>query len=147
MLLDVSLILDKTPYQAWKRRTGTGAKRKILPSKKVSFLEAEQKPQSYGVLHRKYFDHGTEIYQLILSQQFRAHALKGTHDEVSQLGVKCALSLILARFYCANMAKAIEERCQTCERCFRRKARPQKAAPMQNMQTIVPLELVCMDYL
>lgn len=99
------------------------------------------------MLHRKCFDHGTEIYQLTLSQQFRAHALKGIHDEVGHLGAECALSLALARFYCPNMAKAIEERCRTCERCFRRKARPQKAAPMQNIQTTFPLELVCMDYL
>lgn len=138
--------------------------------KVISFIEAERKPHfrelrgdssevrlltkewkklqlQDGVLYRKCFDHGNEVHQLVLPQKFRDRALKGIHDEVGHLGAERALSLARARFYWPNMAKAIEERCQTCERCFRRKARPQKAAPMQNIQTTYPLELVCMDYL
>jgi hypothetical protein len=35
----------------------------------------------------------------------------------------------------------------TCERCFRRKANPERAASMMNILTNYPLKLVCMDYL
>lgn len=45
------------------------------------------------------------------------------------------------------MKESIEKKCQTCERCFRRKAQPQKAAPIVNARTTYPLELVRMDYL
>uniref|UniRef100_A0A3Q1EMU4 Gypsy retrotransposon integrase-like protein 1 n=1 Tax=Acanthochromis polyacanthus TaxID=80966 RepID=A0A3Q1EMU4_9TELE len=100
-----------------------------------------------GVLYRKYVDHDSEIYQLVLPERFRDCALKGIHDEVGHLGAERALSLARTRFYWPKMAMAIKERCQTCERCFRRKANPQKAAPMQNILTTYPLELVCMDYL
>ncbi|KAK0134216.1 Retrovirus-related Pol polyprotein from transposon 412 [Merluccius polli] len=100
-----------------------------------------------GVLYRKCLDHGQEIHQLVLPQQFRDRALKGIHEEVGHLGAERALSLARARFYWPKMAKSIEEKCQTCERCFRRKATPQKAAPMQNILTTYPLELVCMDFL
>lgn len=100
-----------------------------------------------GVLYRKCLDHGSEIYQLVLPLQFRDRALKGIHEEVGHLGAERALSLARARFFWPKMAKAIEEKCQTCERCFRRKANPQKAAPMQNILITYPLELMCMDYL
>lgn len=138
--------------------------------KVISFLEAAQKPHfkqlsgepsevrlllkewkklelKDGVLYRKCIDHGSKVHQLVLPQQFRDRALRGIHDEIGHLGAERAVSLARARFYWPKMAKAIEEKCQTCERCFRRKASPQKAAPMQNIQTTYPLELVCMDYL
>lgn len=82
------------------------------------------------MLYRKSLDHGNEIYQLVLPQKFRDRALRGIHEEVGHLGAERALTLARARFYWPKMAKAIEERCRTCERCFRRKASPQKAAPI-----------------
>ena len=45
------------------------------------------------------------------------------------------------------------ETCQTissnkaCERCVKRKSLPEKAAPLVNIKTTRPLELVCMDFL
>ena len=136
----------------------------------ISFLEAAHKPHfkqlssepsevrlllkdwkklelKDGVLYRKCLDHGSDIYQLVLPLKFRDRALKGIHEEIGHLGAERALSLARTRFFWPKMAKAIEEKCQTCERCFRRKANPQKAAPMQNILTTYPLELVCMDYL
>lgn len=138
--------------------------------KVISFLEAANKPHlkhlsgepsevrllfrewkklelKDGVLYRKCLDHESEIYQLVLPQQFRDCAFKGIHDEIGHLGAERALSLARARFFWPKMAKDIEKRCQECERCFRRKANPQKAAPMNNILTSYPLELVCMDYL
>lgn len=66
-------------------------------------------------------------------------------DEVGHLGVERALHLARARFYWPRMA--IEEKCKRCERCFRRKAVPQTAAPLRNISATHPLELLCMDYL
>lgn len=91
--------------------------------------------------------HGAVLHQIVLPQQSREKALKGVHDEVGHLGYECALDLAPARLFYPKMARDIEDRCHTCERCFRRKANPQKAAPMESIQTTFPLELVCMDYL
>lgn len=45
------------------------------------------------------------------------------------------------------MASDVETKIKQCERCVRRKSQPEKAAPLVNIQTSRPLELVCMDFL
>ena len=44
------------------------------------------------------------------------------------------------------MLNCIEEKCETCERCVRRKSSPQKV-PMTSIQVSSLLKLVCMDFL
>lgn len=100
-----------------------------------------------GVLYRKWTTHGTVLHQLVLPQKCRERALDGVHDEVGHLGCERALDLARARFFWPKMARDIENKCYTCEKCFRRKASPQKAAPMESIQTTYPLDLICMDYL
>lgn len=100
-----------------------------------------------GVLYRKCMDRGSLIHQLVLPEQFKERALHGVHDEVGHLGAERAIHLARARFYWPRMAKSVEEKCKKCERCFRRKAVPQKAAPLKNITATHPLELICMDYL
>ncbi|CAI5662959.1 unnamed protein product [Oreochromis niloticus] len=102
---------------------------------------------SNGVLYRKFNDRDSLVYQLVLPQKYRDRALKGVHDEVGHLGFERALHLARARFYWPRMAQSIEEKCKKCSRCLMRKALPQKAAPLQNIQATYPLELVCIDYL
>uniref|UniRef100_A0A672F450 Integrase catalytic domain-containing protein n=1 Tax=Salarias fasciatus TaxID=181472 RepID=A0A672F450_SALFA len=41
----------------------------------------------------------------------------------------------------------VEKKVRTCERCVRRKARAEKTAPLVNIHTSRPLELICIDYL
>lgn len=45
------------------------------------------------------------------------------------------------------MVMDVGRKVRTCGRCVRRKARPEKAAPLVNIRTTRPLELLCMDYL
>lgn len=45
------------------------------------------------------------------------------------------------------MAAEVDRKVKTCERCVRRKTHSDKAAPLVNIQTTRPLELVCMDFL
>uniref|UniRef100_A0A8C6M880 Gypsy retrotransposon integrase-like protein 1 n=1 Tax=Nothobranchius furzeri TaxID=105023 RepID=A0A8C6M880_NOTFU len=92
-------------------------------------------------------DKGHEVAQLVLPECFRDRAMYGLHDEVGHLGVERVLHLARARFYWPRMAKSIEEKCRNCPRCFRRKAVPQRAAPLTNISSTYPLDLVCMDYL
>lgn len=100
-----------------------------------------------GVLYRKFNDHDSPVYQLVLPQLYRDRAMQGVHDEVGHLGFERALHLARARFYWPRMAQSIEDKCKKCSRCLMRKALPQKAAPLENILATYPLELVCIDYL
>ncbi|CAI5671364.1 unnamed protein product [Oreochromis niloticus] len=100
-----------------------------------------------GVLYRKWTNRDNIVWQLVLPEQFREKALRGVHDEIGHLGFERALHLARARFYWPMMTKSVEEKCRQCPRCVRRKAVPQRAAPLENIITTYPLELVCMDYL
>lgn len=45
------------------------------------------------------------------------------------------------------MAIDVERKVKTCGRCVRRKAQPERAAPLVNINTTRPLELLCLDFL
>lgn len=117
------------------------------PDVKLLLREWKRLELRDDVLYRKWSERGDLVYQLVLPEQFRKRALQGVHDDVGHLGSERALHLARARFYWPRMARDIEEKCRKCERCFRRKAVPQKAAPLVNISVTYPLELVCMDYL
>ncbi|XP_073687797.1 uncharacterized protein [Garra rufa] len=100
-----------------------------------------------GVLYRKRMDQGRELSQLVLPEDLREMVLTSLHDDMGHLGLERTLDLLRSRFYWPKMADAVERKVKTCERCIRRKSPPQKAAPLVNIKTSRPLELVCMDYL
>uniref|UniRef100_A0A3B3RBJ3 Gypsy retrotransposon integrase-like protein 1 n=1 Tax=Paramormyrops kingsleyae TaxID=1676925 RepID=A0A3B3RBJ3_9TELE len=100
-----------------------------------------------GVLYRKRICEGGVSYQLVLPEVLRSSVLQNLHDDMGHLGIERTLDLVRWRFYWPRMAAAVERKVKTCERCVRRKARPGKAAPLVNIQTTRPMELVCMDFL
>ncbi|XP_066500469.1 carcinoembryonic antigen-related cell adhesion molecule 5-like [Hoplias malabaricus] len=63
------------------------------------------------------------------------------------MGIDRTLDLVRARFYRPKMAMDNERKVRTCGRCIRRKARSERAAPLVNISTTRPLELLCMDFL
>ncbi|KAK7898579.1 hypothetical protein WMY93_019432 [Mugilogobius chulae] len=99
------------------------------------------------VLYRKRNLNGEPTFQLVLPQSYRKLALEGLHDTVGHMGVDRTSDLVRARFYWPHMLADITTKVQTCERCIRQKARAERSAPLVNIQTSRPLELVCMDYL
>lgn len=99
------------------------------------------------VLHRKRLDQGAPCHQLVLPINFRQQALENLHDSLGHMGVDRTLDLVRARFFWPRMALDVHEKIRTCERCVRRKACAEKSAPLVNIQTSRPLELVCIDYL
>uniref|UniRef100_A0A8C6PSX4 Gypsy retrotransposon integrase-like protein 1 n=3 Tax=Nothobranchius TaxID=28779 RepID=A0A8C6PSX4_NOTFU len=85
--------------------------------------------------------------QLVLPDSLRSTVMQSLHDDMGHLGVERTTDLIRSRFYWPRMASDIEIKVKTCERCIRRKALPDKAAPMVSITTTRPMELVCMDFL
>lgn len=99
------------------------------------------------VLYRKCKSEDQLTFQLVLPKNYRQTALKNLHDDVGHLGYERTVDLVRARFYWPRMCLEVEEKVRRCERCLRRKARAEKTAPLVNIKTNRPLQLVCMDYL
>lgn len=66
---------------------------------------------------------------------------------MGHMGIERTLDLARTCFYWPKMAANVEHKIRTCGRCVRRKALPEKAAPLVNIQTSRPLQLICMDFL
>lgn len=99
------------------------------------------------LLYRKRQCGETTTMQLVLPEVLRSTVLQNLHDDMGHLGIERTLDLVRSRFYWPKMASAIEAKVKACERCVRRKAPPDKAAPLVNINTTRPMELVCMDFL
>ena len=99
------------------------------------------------VLYRKRQDNGRVTYQLVLPEELRTVVLQSLHNDMGHLGIERTLDLVQTRFFWPKMAADVERKVKTCDRCIRRKAQPEKAAPLVNIKSTRPLELVCMDFL
>lgn len=100
-----------------------------------------------GVLHRvTHIDEETR-HQLVLPIEHASTVLEALHDDMGHPGKDRTLSLIRDRFYWPGMHKDIETWIEECGRCTRRKTPTNQRAPLVNITTTSPLELVCMDFL
>ena len=100
-----------------------------------------------GVLYRNLTVEGETIEQLVLPPCYRKEVLKGLHNEVGHPGRDRTIGLLRERFFWPGMTKDAENWVQNCERCIRRKSSSDIRAPLVNVDTNYPLELVCMDFL
>ena len=97
-----------------------------------------------GVLYRKLEEENT--YQLVLPSTYHKSALEGAHDDMGHLGKTRGIHILRKRFYWPKMANDLQIHINQCDRCLKRK-HPEAVAPLVNVTTTQPLELVCMDYL
>ena len=72
--------------------------------------------------------------------------MEGCHDQVGYLGQDRVLDLLRDRFYWPSMHADVVSLHQQLPRCLRRKSQQDKA-PLQNIETSQPLELIHLDYL
>lgn len=100
-----------------------------------------------GVLFRKRTNGNKTTYQLVLPQTLRLPVLHSLHDEMGHLGIERTLELVRSRFYWPKMSSDVDSKVKKCPRCVKRKSQPEKAAPLVNIPTSHPMELVCMDFL
>ena len=100
-----------------------------------------------GILYRTIKDEGETVEQLVLPKCYRNDVLKGLHNDIDHPGRDRTISLLRERFFWPGMTKDAEEWIENCDRCVRRKCGSDIRAPLVNVDTSYPLELVCMDYL
>lgn len=105
--------------------------------------------------HRLYMDEDGLLYrktasrsQILLPQKYHTLVFKELHEEMGHLGVERVLHLIRDRFYWPNMQGDVEHYVTRVCSCLKRK-RPNKSAraPLTNIITTYPFELVSIDFL
>lgn len=100
-----------------------------------------------NLLYRKVEKNGTEVKQLVLPREYVPMVLRSLHDESGHLGLDKTIKLIRSRFYWPKMGAEVEPYIKNCGRCITRKALPQRAAPLKQITSQGPLDLVCIDFL
>lgn len=98
-----------------------------------------------NILYRRRQVGSQTFYQLVLPAELRDTVLTSLHNHMGHMGVDRTLDLVRTRFFWPKMALDVERKVKTCGRCVRRKALPERAAPLVNINTTRPLELLCMD--
>lgn len=97
-----------------------------------------------GILHRKM---NTQT-QLVLPAKYKQHVLKELHDNMGHQGLDRTMSLIRERFYWPKMHYDVDHYVTKSCACLKQK-KPCKEtrAPLQNIVTTHPFELVSIDFL
>ena len=100
----------------------------------------------HGVLYKRSKVDARTKHLLVVPPSHRQRALEGCHDQVGHLGQDRVLDLLRDRFYWPGMHVDVVSYINSCPRCLRRKSQPDKA-PLVNIETSQPLELIHLDYL
>ena len=72
--------------------------------------------------------------------------LRGCHDEISHLSLKCMHHLMCNHFFWPQMATQTKKHIERCYQCITFKVKQQQVS-MENIVATHPLELVHIDYL
>ena len=100
-----------------------------------------------GVLYRETQVDSEKKNLLVLPSCFIEQVLTGLHNDMGHPGKDRTLSLLRDRFYWPGMTSDTDAWITNCGRCIRRKTRTDVRAPLVNITSHYPLELVCIDYL
>uniref|UniRef100_A0A3B3HLU8 Gypsy retrotransposon integrase-like protein 1 n=1 Tax=Oryzias latipes TaxID=8090 RepID=A0A3B3HLU8_ORYLA len=117
------------------------------PGMKLMLKEWKRLELRDGLLYRRRQCDTVTTYQLVLPMALRSDVLRCLHDDMGHMGLERTQDLVRSRFYWPKMAADVEAKIKNCGRCVRRKSPPEKAAPLVNIRTTRPMELVCMDFL
>ncbi|XP_019221791.1 uncharacterized protein LOC109204700 [Oreochromis niloticus] len=121
--------------------------RKQACNKEIAALAREKQKlhlDEDGLLYRKTLSRT----QLLLPKKFHSLVYKELHEDMGHLGVERVLALIRDRFYWPHMQKDVEHYITQVCSCLKNK-RPNKPtrAPLINITTTYPFELVSIDFL
>jgi len=100
------------------------------------------------VLYKSSTVYNELVYRVVIPSSRKETVLSMIHDDVGHLGRDKTFSLAQERFFWVGLLNDIERKIKTCLTCICSKSPhlPQRA-PLVNISTTRPLELVCMDFL
>lgn len=87
------------------------------------------------------------VNQLILPTKYRDTVLRALHDDLGHLGIERITDLLRQRFFWPKMAKYVEQYIKNCKECITRKPPNQRTAPLHQITSRGPMDLVCIDFL
>lgn len=102
-----------------------------------------------GILYRVSCDRLSrkKRYQFVVPESLVSVVLRGIHDDCGHQGQSRSLSLARQRFFWLNMDQNVRGYVRLCQRCTVSKTTdPSGRAPLENILTSRPLELVCIDF-
>ena len=88
-----------------------------------------------------------EFRQLAVPLTFRDEVFKALHSDLGHQGRDRTTSLIKQRFYWPGIDTFVRDRVRMCERCILRKTKTGISADLVNIESTMPMDIVCVDYL
>jgi transposase InsO family protein len=144
----VSIQQNDSEIGPWIKYVKTGIKPKkgILPTSPL-YRQFDHLILKDGILFREVKNDGDEtMKQLVLPTTYVKTVLQSLHNEMGHPGRDRTNSLVRGRFYWPRMTSDIENWVQHCDHCLERKKESHRA-PLVDIITTQPMELVCIDYL
>ena len=87
-------------------------------------------------------------FLLVMPESLRALVLRHVHDEMGHLGFNKTLQQVKDRYFWPGIYTETKAYINRCRRCTLRKVPDtQNRAPLENVRTTRPLQLVCIDFL
>lgn len=90
---------------------------------------------------------GEEVIQLVLPSEFHDAVLRSLHDDLGHLGIERTIDLVRNRFFWPKMSADVEEYIKNCGKCIARKSPCPRVAPLNQIVSRGPMDLVCIDFL
>ncbi|XP_029968702.1 uncharacterized protein LOC115403829 [Salarias fasciatus] len=88
-----------------------------------------------------------KVNQLLLPAEYRDTVLRALHDDSGHLGIERVADLLRQRFFWPKMTKHVEQYIKNCGECITRKSPNQRTAPLHQITSRGPMDLVCIDFL
>lgn len=118
------------------------------PDLKIYLREWDKLFLQEDILYRKtQSSTGEDRKQLLLPACKKKEVLRGLHNDLGHLGRDRTTELVRSRFFWPHLADDVKNWVKCCEPCVKRKISIPDRAPLVNIRTTQPLELVCIDYL
>ncbi|KAJ8010185.1 hypothetical protein DPEC_G00072360 [Dallia pectoralis] len=102
-----------------------------------------------GVLYRISRHQKTKAkrFQYVVPDSLKPEVLQGIHDKAGHQAQSRSLSLARQRFFWPSLDGDVRDYVRHCQRCIVSKTvEPEGRAPLENIITTRPLELVCIDF-
>jgi transposase InsO family protein/dUTPase len=91
---------------------------------------------------------GQKRLRIVVPEHLRTIVLSMSHDDLGHLGRDKTISIAQERFYWTGLTKSVEDHIRNCKVCICAKTPYVPSyAPLVNIVTTRPFELVCMDFL
>ncbi|KAF1373333.1 hypothetical protein PFLUV_G00259440 [Perca fluviatilis] len=104
---------------------------------------------SNGVLYRISRHQKTKAkrFQYVVPDSLKSEVLRGIHDGAGHQAQSRCLSLARQRFFWPSLDRDVRDYVRHCQRCIVSKTvEPEGRAPLENIISTRPLELVCIDF-